>query len=233
MTKHRAHGLAEHYKLRVYKMLRAWQKRLLDNKKIVQYDITGSGNHEINLSAGIYDIWLVGAGGGSALSVANNVKHYANGGVGGVICARVNVPTDTTVTVTIGAGGASRMSFGGSAVADAGGQTTITGLQGVTMHAGAGTGASANLSNLSAGIQGTNSATGQNVLSIRENNVNTIISETGISSASSKADQPQANTNWTENVNAGAGGNYSWTATNPVHYRGRYGSNGIARIKSV
>lgn len=208
-------------------MLRVWQKRLLNNKRSAQYDFSIAGTHEIELPAGIYEMWLVGAGGGGAgtIRLAGGVE-IVRGGVGGIIHAKINVPTTTRINVNIGIGGES---IGGSGdhTGTNGQNTSITGLMNVIIYAGGGTAGSVTHQgaisvNSVAGIQGTNSATGNNILAILENNPVSVISEIGVSGV-------QANTGWTENTNIGCGGGFSAKTTN---FPSIQGGTGFVRIKT-
>lgn len=217
-------------------MLRVWQKRLLNNRESVQYDFTTSGAHSLDIKAGTYDVWLVAGGAGGALIYNNSttMKYVAKGGVGGVICARINIPRDLTITINVGRGGVSRMvrtSEGSSATGDNGQNSSITGIPNLTLVAGGGTSASASVNNPVAGIQGTNTATGANLVRIIENNVNTIISEAGQSSSTQRLVRNQANTNWAENTDKGSGGTVGWDSNSA--FRINPGKMGLVRIKSV
>lgn len=240
MTKHKVHGLVEHYKLRVYKMLRVWQKRLLNNRPKVTYEFDTVGEHTQVLDAGMYDIWLVGGGGGGAVlrSSQSGTKHWARGGVGGVLHVRVNVPSQVTITVNVASGATSKYgtfsSAGTVAQGDTGHATTITGLANVTLSAGGATGAKVQSSSTTAtrrdvGVQGTNVANGSNVVAILENNVNTILSTQGTSSSSSRTASGQPNTNWEENTQKGIGGDCGWSGNN---FLLKAGGIGFVRIQT-
>lgn len=242
MTKRKAHGLVEHYKLRAYKMLRAWQKRLLHNRPSATFDFSTVGSHEQVIDAGIYDVWLVGSGGGGALlrSSQSGSKAWARGGVGGVLHVRINVPEQTTITVNVASGATSRMgtfsSAGTTASGDNGNATSITGFENVTLIAGGGTGASVQSSSTTAtrrtvGVQGTNTASGANVISVLENNVNIITSTQGTSTATSRQATGQANTNWEEDTQKGCGGDVGWVSS--TNYILKAGGVGFVRIKTA
>lgn len=222
-------------------MLRAWQKRLLDNRPAVTYEFATAGTHEQVIDAGIYDVWLVGAGGGGAClrSGKSGAKHWARGGVGGVLHVRINVPVQTTITVNIGSGGSSRSgvfsSAGTTASGDNGNITSIVGFENVSLTAGAGTGASVQSSSTTAtrrnvGVQGTNTASGSNIIAILENNAQTIISTQGTSSASSRTASGQPNTNWTEDTAKGSGGDVGWSDNS---FMLLIGGSGFVRIYSI
>ena len=241
MTKRKAHGLVEHCKLRVCKMLRLWQKDLLNNRPSATFEFSEVGSHEQVIDAGTYDVWLVGAGGGGAClrSGQSGTKHWARGGVGGVLHVRVNVPVQTTITVNIGGGGSSRSgifaSAGTTASGDIGGNTSIVGFENVSLTAGAGTGASVQSSSTTStrrnvGVQGTNTASGSNIIAILENNAQEIVSTQGTSSANSRTASGQPNTNWTEDTAKGSGGDVGWSGNN---FMLRTGGDGFVRITTA
>ena len=222
-------------------MLRLWQKDLLNNRPSATFEFSEVGSHEQVIDAGTYDVWLVGAGGGGAglRSGQSGTKHWARGGVGGVLHVRVNVPVQTTITVNIGGGGSSRSgifaSAGTTASGDIGGNTSIVGFENVSLTAGAGTGASVQSSSTTStrrnvGVQGTNTASGSNIIAILENNAQEIVSTQGSSSANSRTASGQPNTNWTEDTAKGSGGDVGWSGNN---FMLRTGGDGFVRITTA
>lgn len=223
-------------------MLRVWQKRLLHNRPSVQFDFDTVGTHTQVIDAGIYDVWLVGGGGGGALlrQSQTGTKHYARGGVGGVLHVRINVPTQTTITVVVASGATGQMgtfaSAGVTVQGTNGNPTTITGFANVTLTANGGTGAriqstSTTASNRYVGTQGQNVASGSNIISILENNVNTIVSTQGTSSAQSRSATGQPNINWEENTQKGCGGDFGWADS--TSFINKAGGIGFVRIKTT
>lgn len=223
-------------------MIQAWQKRLLNNRPSVQYDFTTSGTHTQVLDAGIYDISLVGGGGGGALvSVASTgVKQYARGGVGGVIQVRVAVPVQTTVTINVGTGGTSaRAGFTGSATNATGvngGTTNITGLDNAILSAGGGSAASVTATSQTAanrtpGVQGENTISGTNVMTIYADNEIAITSTQAASTDSRRTVIGQSNLNWPENTQKGMGGDIGWNSN--TSFIMRPGGVGFVRIKTA
>ena len=151
---------------------------------------------------------------------------------------RVNVPTQTTITITVASGATSKYgtfsSAGTTAQGDTGHATTITGLANATLSAGGATGArvqstSTTASNRYVGVQGTNVANGSNIVAILENNVNTITSTQGTSSSQSRSATGQPNTNWEENTQKGIGGDCGWAGNNFVL---KAGGIGFVRIQT-
>lgn len=235
MTKHRVRGLAEHYKLRVYKMLRVWQKKLLIQQQPIDLTFdTPASSTPLELDAGRYEVWLVGGGGGGAMYSTSNVgatKYYAMGGVGGVLHVIIYVPSRTTVSVIVGGNGKSGFRSNPYVLTTGGGYSSITGLTDATITAGGGSGAKiTNASSYTPGVQGTNTATGINILSVIENNVNTIISGTDVSSASQKESTAIQNINYLPDTYKGRGGGFSWTSSTLT---AQNGGPGFVRIKSV
>lgn len=151
-------------------MLRVWQKRLLDNKPIIEHEFT-AGTHTFELPSGQYEIVLIGSGGISDYKreavVSRPVVQWraflAQGGVGGTVIARLNISGNPTITVHVG----------DSSEKD----TYITGINGFVLRAGGGTNANVtSTSSGTAGVMGTNQASGS-FLSI-VNNPETLVSNT-------------------------------------------------------
>lgn len=222
-------------------MLRVWQKKLLIKQTPIDVSFDTAGTHTASLEPGEYDIWLVGGGGGGALWTLNNtsgVKHYAMGGVGGVLHVRVLVLNKTNITVNVGSAGTSR--YGVSATTGYtvsgldGSATSITGLSNANLVAGAGSKASVTVTSTTTtnrypGSQGTNTATGSNVLAVLENNVNTIVSGENVSSATSSGSTCVPNINWPANTDKGRGGGLRWESNRTTMMSG---GPGFVRIKS-
>ena len=135
-------------------MLRVWQKRLLDNKPIVEHEFK-NGTHTFELPSGQYEIVLIGSGGLSdsqqEVVVARPVIQWraflAQGGVGGTVIARLNISGNPTITVHVG-----------DSVDK---NTYITGIEGFVLQAGGGTNANVtSTSSGTAGRIGTNTVSG-------------------------------------------------------------------------
>lgn len=135
-------------------MLRVWQKRLLDNKPIIEHEFT-AGTHTFELPSGQYEIVLIGSGGISDYKreavVSRPVVQWraflAQGGVGGTVIARLNISGNPTITVHVG----------DSSEKD----TYITGIEGFVLRAGGGTNANVtSTSSGTAGVIGTNTVSG-------------------------------------------------------------------------
>lgn len=211
-------------------MLRVWQKPLLNNKKIVQFDFATPGAHTQVLDAGTYDIWLVGGGGGGSLwryPTGHTVLYtWADGGPGGVIHVRVNVPVQTTVTVNVAGTSVSRWTDGGVTSGDDGQSSSVVGLLNANVTAGGGTkGSVAGYGSMTRAQMGTNTASGANIKVI-ENNLENIIPEAGY--GTNRSTPIKSNTNWPENRNIGRGG-YCFPSNNPSP---REGNAGFVRIRT-
>lgn len=222
-------------------MLRAWQKRLLDFKPNELFDFSSSGTTQQLLPAGQYDVWLVGGGGGGALLNNPNTagKHWADGGVGGVIHVQISIPVEALLTITVGAYGLSGMKqFSGAGVTMSGNNgtpTTITWGDN-SIIAGAGTGGvvtstGGTLTTNTAGTQGKNSATGSGILRVVANNEISITSPTGNSTMNQRTPVTVANKNWPEDTERGRGGDVGWVTN--TSFQSRSGGSGFVRIKSI
>lgn len=196
--------------------------------KIIDESFSSAGAHSLTLNSGQYEIWLVGAGGGGSGTTGISSSVSINrGGVGGVLHVKVNVPDVVTITINVGSGGASSGGSGDHAGVN-GQNTSITGLNNVSIYAGGGTrGTTTHTGSISIksvpGVQGTNSATGGNLLQIIENNPVQVISVYGEAGV-------QPNDGWPENTNVGCGGGFSAKTTS---FPTISGGTGFARVKKV
>lgn len=187
-------------------MLRVWQKRLLDNKPIVEHEFT-AGTHTIQLPSGQYEIVLIGSGGlsdykshvVSARPVLLWEAFLAQGGIGGTAIVKLNVSGNPTITIHVG----------DSSEKD----TYITGIEGFVLRAGGGTNANVtSYSSGTAGVMGTNTLTGSFLDIV--SNPETIISSTYYNSRYKQVNYSllnRANTNYQPNT---AKGSASQTASN-------------------
>lgn len=211
-------------------MLYAWQKRLLGNVVPVKIIFDEAGQFTQQLDAGLWKFTLIGAGGGGAVvkNSGTNAIYWARGGVGGTLQAIVNLPFAQSVTINVGAFGVSNTSVGGTATGTAGQNTTVTGINGVTLQANGGTGASITQSVYSADIvvgkQGQNIISGAKKIII--NNPNIIVSNQGTETVTvtpQRTPTGQKNTNWTEDQNKGLGGDCGWRGTTYLKLNGGLG----------
>lgn len=211
-------------------MLYAWQKRLLGNVVPVKIIFDEAGQFTQQLDAGLWKFTLIGGGGGGALvkNPGTNAIYWARGGVGGTLQAIVNLPFAQEITINVGSFGLSNTNIGGTATGTAGQKTTITGINGVTLEAGFGTGATATQSGYTgtktAGTQGQNIVIGAKQIIINNNNI--ITSTTGTASVASQPSRTptgQKNTNWTTNQTKGQGGDCGWQGKNYLKLNGGLG----------
>lgn len=216
-------------------MLQCWQKRLLNNRPVTKLEFFESGT--ATLDAGKYRATLIGQGGGGALVRVSGTNHIglALGGVAGTLVAVFNITEQTDIAITIGTPGTSKAQINGTANGTPGENTTITGLPGITLIAGGGTGASVTASgyttNRTAGVQGQNVATG--VLAIEADNTNVITSTTrsfSVASTPSRTPSGQANTNWPADTKRGQSGDCGWRGTSYIILNG---STGYVLIESA
>lgn len=226
-------------------MLRVWQKKLLNNKTDQQFDFGTPGSYSHVFEAGIWEIWLVGGGGGGASASVGEyygrVDEWAKGGVGGVIGVKIKVLEKTTATINIAnvTNSVYINTTDGEITAQNGQNTSITGLDGVDLVAGGGGGAyvylrryssSSRVATRTPGVQGTNTATGENLIEIIENNKNIIISENGELGVVQRYAQP--NTNWAEDTSRGCGGSVYFTGSDISSAVAISGGIGFVRIKT-
>lgn len=216
-------------------MIRAWQKRLLRSRKGYIKDFDNAGTFQHVFEPGIYEITLIGGGGGgtSVKFSSTNATSVCDGGVGGVLKARIKVLTDTTATIQVGKGGDSKSKYSTGYVAnytpaDNGQVSKITGLSNVSLVAGAGTGAIGQ--NDTVGTQGQNTYSGSNIISILENNTQTIISRKHTTNANTRIGNPVYNVNFAEDENKGCGGTVNWEGSKATPINGGVG---FVRIETI
>lgn len=219
-------------------MMRVWQKRLLFNRPAERIVITESG--EITLDAQLYIITAVGGGssGAGAFSALNANAYVCGvqGGVGGTLKVGVRVPVQTTLKITIGAGGQS-VGFTNNQnpfYGNAGGDTIIEGLISGTLIAGGATAGGVQRTGTAftrwPGTQGVNTI--GDVVKIFEDNKNQITggSYSGQFLAGPHLPVAVANTNYPENPMIGQGGDNGWESY--TRFPTFPGGSGIVVIES-
>lgn len=166
-------------------------RKILDKGSRLIFENYTAGTYTVDLVPNKYVISLIGPAGGNAAiwyrtaANASNDATYALGGVGGVIEVVVQVTQATKATIVVGAGGASSVKSDyvstNSSQSGAGANSTITGIEGLELIAGAGGGAYVAKSGYSVtttpGTQGTNTCSGDGVIKIISNNSKTIESD--------------------------------------------------------
>lgn len=205
---------------------------------VLIYESTNIGIHSIQLSAGKYEITLIGGGGGGAgaRSTAVNNHHYAQGGVGGTLQFIANLATSANIQIVVGTGGTTN-SFtfagaGSSATGTTGGATTITGFANLTASAGGGT--AANISSTSSsgcnrnvGVIGTNSVSGLALLEIVIDNPSPCTSSQSTSTGTTRTAVGRVNSNWPDDTVRGKSGDHGWNNTTLINM---VGASGYVRI---
>ncbi|MBO4480905.1 MAG: hypothetical protein J5742_04805 [Alphaproteobacteria bacterium] len=202
------------------------------------------GTYTQALSAGTYEITLIGGGGGASgrKCTTNSTYHYAQGGVGGTIQITAKLTSAATVTIVVGKGGATATgSFssasGGTVTGSAGVASTVTGFTNLTLSAGGGTAGSTRATSTTGctrtvGVIGTNTASGTALLSTLINNPNACTSSQASSTASARTGTGRENDNWPDDPTRGKSGDFGWR-TNTNAMTAVAGQPGYARIRKL
>lgn len=206
---------------------------------VLVYESIVTGLHSIQLSAGKYEITLIGGGGGAAgarSTVVNN-HHYAQGGVGGTLQFIATLVADTTIQVSLGAGGTTNATtFSGASTSDIagtpGGATTISGWANLNASAGGGTAAkirptSSSACNRTVGTIGTNSVSGLALREIVIDNPNPCTSSQSTSTGTTRTAVGRVNSNWPADTGRGKSGDHGWNNTTLIKM---IGASGYVRI---
>ena len=202
------------------------------------------GSQSVALTAGTYEITLIGGGGGASgrKCTTNTTYHYAQGGVGGTIQVTAKLTAAATVTVSVGAGGITNTgSFssasGGTVTGTAGSASTITGFTNLTLSAGGGTPGSTRATSTTGctrtvGVIGTNTASGTALLSTLINNPDPCTPTQTSSTASARTGTGRLNDNWPDDTQRGRSGDFGWrTGTGAMTAVG--GQPGYVRIRKL
>jgi len=189
---------------------------------VLIYENSAAGTYTQTLSAGTYEITLIGGGGGASgrKCTTNTTYHYAQGGVGGTIQVTAKLTAAATITIVVGGGGATKTgSFssasGGTVTGNPGVASTVTGFTNLTLSAGGGTGASTRATSTTGctrtvGVIGTNTASGTALLSTLINNPNPCTPSQTSSTAAARTGVGRENDNWPDNPNEGKSGDFGW-----------------------
>ena len=209
---------------------------------VLIYESSTAGSKSLSLSAGTYEITLIGGGGGGVgrRSTVTGTKHYAQGGVGGTLQIIAVLAAAATVSITVGTYGTSSSdtfssASGGTTTAASGTASTITGFTNLTASAGGGTGASIRATSTSAanrtvGTIGTCSVSGSALQETLINNPNTCTPGQGSSTATTRAVNGRVNDNWPEDTTRGKGGDVGWNGTS---FLKGTGVTGFVRIRQL
>lgn len=201
-------------------------RKILDKGSRIIFENYTAGTYTLDLVPNKYVISLIGPAGGNAAiwyrtaAGAKNDATYALGGVGGVIEVVVQVTKATKATIVVGSGGSSNVkkdyASTNSSQSGAGANSTITGIEGLELVAGAGGGAYVAKSGYSLtitpGTQGKNVCVGTPVLKVVSNNKKTIKSKGGSAPYDNTptGSVQTLNENWSDQQ-VGATGILSWS----------------------
>ena len=203
-----------------------------------------AGTYTQALSAGTYEITLIGGGGGASgrKCTTNSTYHYAQGGVGGTIQVTARLTSAATITIVVGSGGATKTgtfssASGGTVTGNAGVASTVTGFTNLTLSAGGGTAGSTRATSTTGctrtvGVIGTNTASGTALVSTLINNPNACTSSQASSTASARTGVGRDNDNWPENIDCGKSGDFGWR-TNTNAMTAVAGKPGFVRIRQL
>ena len=224
-------------------------KRLIDNIPVVIYEHYGSATEQILLNPGLYEFVTIGGGGGGVILTGRSStavsRHWANGGVGGTVRVQVFVHRPTTITITISGGAqgytGSFSASGTTLQGNQGGNTSITGVDNLSLISRGGTGAvitstSSVGANRTPGIIGTNTVTGSAIRKVIANNAINIVSGNGVVNASGSQSQPSMpvvyanNVNWPENTLCGRGGSIGFPGGIAYNFPGNHGYVRITKL---
>ena len=203
-----------------------------------------AGTYTQALTAGTYEITLIGGGGGASgrKCTTNSTYHYAQGGVGGTIQVKAQLTAAATITIVVGSGGATKTgtyssASGGTVTGNAGVASTVTGFTNLTLSAGGGTAGSTRATSTTGctrtvGVIGTNTASGTALQSTLINNPNTCTPSQASSTASARTGVGRDNDNWPDNVDYGRSGDFGWR-TNTNAMTAVSGKPGYVRIRKL
>lgn len=194
-------------------------KTYVNNNGYVVFDSTTAGTYSINLGAGIYNVILIGGGGGGAYchfgSGHSIIETWAQGGVAGTIDCVIRVEKDVTATLVLGAGGKTNtlISSQGDVSGLDGADSRLSGIPQVSLVAGHSTGGViVNGYSTTPGTMGSNIISGSEILKINmDSNEHPIVS--------GSVRGPARNTNYSPNVFYGRGGGTTAGIT-PTIYEG-------------
>ena len=211
---------------------------------VLIYENAVAGTYTLALSAGTYEITLIGGGGGASgrKCTTNSTYHYAQGGVGGTLQVTAKLTAAATITIVVGKGGTTgtgsfSSASGGTVSGTAGAASTITGFTNLTISAGGGTGASTRATSTTGctrtvGVIGTNSVSGTAYLTTLINNPNPCTPSQTSSTASARTGVGRDNDNWPDNVDYGKSGDFGWR-TNTNAMTAVAGKPGYVRIRKL
>ena len=197
-------------------------RQFYSSEPVLIMEQSTAGTYTQALTAGTYEITLIGGGGGASgrKCTTNSTYHYAQGGVGGTIQIKAQLTAAATITIVVGSGGATKTgtyssASGGTVTGNAGVASTVTGFTNLTLSAGGGTAGSTRATSTTGctrtvGVIGTNTASGTALISTLINNPNACTSSQASSTAAARTGTGRANDNWPDNTACGQSGDFSW-----------------------
>ena len=209
---------------------------------VLIFEQTTAGTYSQALSAGTYEITLIGGGGGASgrRCTTDGKFHYAQGGVGGTLQVTAKLTAAATVTIVVGSGGTTNTgtfssASGGTVTGGAGVASKITGFTDLTIQANGGTGGSTRATSTTGctrtpGTMGAVSVSGTALQSTLISNPTTVTSSQSSSSVSARNAVGRVNDNWPDDTSRGKGGDVGWSGTS---FRLLNGLSGYARIRKL
>ena len=209
---------------------------------VLIFEQSTAGTYSQTLSAGTYEITLIGGGGGASCQRCSTTGafHYAQGGVGGTVQVIAKLTSAATVSITVGSGGSTSTSTFSSAESRsisglAGTASTITGFSDLTLSAASGVVGRTRATSTSActrtvGSIGAVTVSGTCVQSTPINNPDPCTPSQGSSSVSQRNAVGCPNANWPDDTTRGQGGDCGWVNTT---FRIMNGASGYARIRQL
>jgi len=209
---------------------------------VLIFETSTAGTYSQALSAGTYEITLIGGGGGASgrRCTTNGAFHYAQGGVGGTVQVLAKLSAAATVSIVVGNGGTTNTgtfssASGGTVTGGAGVASKITGFGDLTLQANGGTAASTRATSTTGctrtvGTMGAITSTGTALQQIIISNPTTLTSSQSTSSATSRTATGRLNDNWPEDTTRGRSGDCGWSGTT---FRVIAGAPGFARIRKL
>lgn len=180
---------------------------LVNSNGVILLETSTPGTYNLDLGNGIYRIALIGGGGGGGktywASGHTILYRYAKGGVAATADLYVDVPTDCTATITLGAGGSSdSRTSGADTTATGGSASSIVGIPNLVLNCGPGTAGNISSQTSYPGTMGSLTLSGDAILRVDMNSNDHPLVSTATSGT-------RANTNWPTQSSLGRGGGCS------------------------
>lgn len=180
---------------------------LVNSNGVILLETSTPGTYNLDLGNGIYRIALIGGGGGGGKTywgAGHTILYrYAKGGVAATADLYVDVPTNCTATITLGAGGSSNSTTSGADTAATNGSaSSIIGIPNLVLNCGPGTAGNISSQTSYPGTMGELTLSGDAILRVDMNSNEHPLTSTATSGV-------RANTNWPTNTALGRGGGCS------------------------